>query len=180
MIKISAARRYAKAVYEMGEELNLSSKFSQDIKLLKELCEKVDGFVSFLANPVIDVLAKKEIISEALKGESPHPYIANLIFFLVEVNKIKLLPYICKFYQDIEDMYAGRVRGTVIVPEFLTDDDVIAIKSAIEKAINKEIILSQEVNKDMIGGIIVRVGDMVYDASVRKQLEILKDNIFKG
>ncbi len=180
MIKLSSARRYAKSLYEMGEELNLSSKFSQDIKALKELCDKVEGFVSFLANPVIEMDAKKEIIHEALKAQPLHSYIYNLLFFLIEVNKIKLLPYVCKFYEDLEDMYKGRVRGKVIVPELLSEEEVKSIKSAIEKKLNKELIVTQEVNKDMIGGIVVKVGDMVYDASVRKQLEILKDNILKG
>lgn len=180
MIKLSSARRYAKALYEMGIELNLSSKFSEDIRALKELCEKVEDFVPFLANPVIDIEMKKEVISSAFGGQRLHNYIINLIFFLIEANKVKLLPYICKFYQDLEDIYAGRVRGKVISPDLLSDEDVKAIKASLEKAIKKEVILSQEISKDMIGGVIVKIGDMIYDASIKKQLEILKDNILKG
>lgn len=180
MIKLSSARRYAKALYEMGIELNLSSKFSEDIKALKELCEKVEDFVPFLSNPVVDLEAKREVVSSAFKDQTLHSYVINLIFFLIEANKVKLLPYICKFYQDLEDLYAGRVRGKVVSPDILSDEDVKAIKNALEKAIKKEVLLSQEVNKDMIGGVIVKVGDMIYDASIRKQLEILKDNILKG
>lgn len=180
MIKLSSARRYAKALYEMGEELNISSKFSEDIKALKELTEKVEDFVPFLANPVINLEAKKEVISSAFKGLVLHDYIVNLLFFLIEANKVKLLPYICKFYQDLEDLYAGRVKGKVISPDLLSDEDVKAIKASLENKIKKEVILSQEINKDMIGGIIVKIGDMIYDASVKKQLEILKDNILKG
>lgn len=180
MIKLSSAKKYAKALFEMGLEKDISSKFSDDIKALRELTEKVSEIVPFLANPLVDRETKKEVITKIFSELNIHDYIFNLVFLLIDSNKIKLLPYICKFYQDLEDLYAGRVRGKVIVPDTLSEEYLSAIRDAIKKSLKKEVILTQEIDTDMIGGIIVKVGDMVYDASIKKQLEILKDNILKG
>ncbi len=209
MIKLSSARRYAKTIFELGQEKGLLEKFSQDMVSLKEVIDKAEGFLSFLANPTYEYTEREKLLLEVasklglnqylvnlikLLMESNkvklllevasklglNQYLVNLIKLLMESNKVKLLPYICNFYQDLQDFYAGKVRGVIKTALPLSNDDLNAIKSAVEKALNKKLELTVQVDKAVIGGVLLKVGDVIYDGTVKKQLEILKDNLIKG
>ncbi|GAB4440625.1 MAG: F0F1 ATP synthase subunit delta [bacterium] len=180
MIKLSSAKRYAKTIFELGEEKGLLDKFSTDFANLKQVIETVEDFIPFLANPTYDYSVREQLFSEVAGKIGLNGFIVNLVKLLMEGNKVKLLPYVCKFYQDLDDFYAGRVRGQVKTAFELSSEDINAIKAAVEKALNKKVELATEVDKDVIGGLLIKVGDVVYDGTVKKQLEILKDNLIKG
>lgn len=180
MIKLSSAKRYAKTIFELGQEKGLLEKFSNDFANLKQVIESVDDFVTFLANPTYDYAVREQLFTEVAKKIELNEFVVNLIKLLMEGNKIKLLPYVCKFFQDLDDFYAGRVRGLIKSAVGLSSDDINAIKIAVEKALNKKVELVSEIDKEVIGGVLIKVGDVVYDGTVKKQLEILKDNLIKG
>ncbi len=180
MIKLSSARRYAKTIFELGQEKGLLEKFSQDMVSLKEVIDKAEGFLSFLANPTYEYTEREKLLLEVASKLGLNQYLVNLIKLLMESNKVKLLPYICNFYQDLQDFYAGKVRGVIKTALPLSNDDLNAIKSAVEKALNKKLELTVQVDKAVIGGVLLKVGDVIYDGTVKKQLEILKDNLIKG
>lgn len=180
MIKLSSAKRYAKTLFELAQEKELLEKFSADLSALKEICEKVDGFVAFLGTPTYDLKARKDVLLEIAKKYNIHEYVINLIYLLMENGKTKLMPYMCKYYQDLEDNRTGKVRAVMQAPSALEVGEINSIKAALEKSLKKTVVLDAEINKDVIGGIWVKVGDVIYDGTIRKQLNILKDNLTKG
>lgn len=180
MIKLSSAKRYAKTIFELGQEKGLVELFSKDMAALKEVADKVSDFVSFLANPVYSLKEREALFSDIAQKLNLHSMIVSLVNVLIEGNKVKLLPYICKFYQDLEDFYAGRVRGVIKLPMNISDNDLNAVKSAVEAALKKKVEFDTVIDKDVIGGVWLKIGDVIYDGTVKKQLAILKDNLIKG
>jgi len=180
LIKLSSAKRYAKTIFELGQEKGLLERFAKDLSALKEVTEKVDEFIPFLANPTYDYSQREQLFLEIAKKLDLNDIIVNLVKLLMEGNKVKLLPYVCKFYQDLSDFYAGIVRGTLKTAAELSDEEIKAVALAVEKALKKKVEFTVEVDKDIIGGVLLKVGDVVYDGTVKKQLEILKDNLIKG
>lgn len=180
MIKLSSAKRYAKTIFELGQEKGLIEQFSKDMLVLKEIADKVSDFVPFLANPIYNIKEREDLFSDIAKKLNLNDMIVNLVKVLIEGNKVKLLPYICKFYQDLEDFYAGRVRGIIKLPMNISNDDLNAVKSAVEAALKKKVEFDTVIDKDVIGGVWLKIGDVIYDGTVKKQLEILKDNLIKG
>jgi F-type H+-transporting ATPase subunit delta len=180
LIKLSSAKRYAKTLFEIAQEKGLLDKFSADLSTLKEICDKAEGFVHFLGNPAYEIKERKNTFLDIVKPQNIHEYVVNLVFLLIENGRIKLLPHMCKFYQDMEDISAGKIRAQMQVPSALEAGEIAGIKSSLEKALKKTVVLNSEINKDMIGGIWIKVGDVIYDGTVKRQLEILKDNLTKG
>lgn len=101
MIKLSSARRYAKTLIELAQEKGLMEKFSIDMGYIKQIVEQVPDIVYFMSTPIIDIEARKNTVKEILGKYNIHEYIVNLILLLIEVGKAKLLPHVCKIYQDI-------------------------------------------------------------------------------
>lgn len=180
MIKLSSAKRYAKTIFELGQEKGMLERFSKDFSALKQTIESVHEFIPFLANPTYDFSQRVGLFLEVAKKIDLSDIIINLVKLLMEGNKVKLLPYICNFFQDLMDFYAGKVRGTLKTAIELSSDELNAIALAVENALKKKVELKVEVDKDVIGGLMLKVGDVVYDGTVKKQLEILKDNLIKG
>lgn len=180
MIKLSSAKRYAKTIFELGQEKGLLEVFSKDFAAIKDVIEKVDDFIPFLSNPTYEYSVREQLFVEIAKKLNLNEYVINLVKLLMEGNKIKLLPYVCNFYRDLEDFYFGRMRGTIKTAYELSDEEMNAIKAVVEKSLNKKLVLNAVVDKDIIGGVMLKIGDVIYDGTVKKQLEILKDNLIKG
>ncbi len=180
MIKLSSARRYAKTLIELAQEKGLMEKFSTDMSYVKEIVEKVPDLVQFMSSPIVDIEVRKSAVKEIFSKYNIHEYIVNLILLLIDSGKSKLLPHICKFYQDLEDFYLGRVRATVRVPMSLTEEELSLIRQTLEQKLKKKVLLNTEIDTSLVGGIWVKVGDLIFDGTVRKQLQILKENLIKG
>ena len=180
MIKLSSARRYAKTLIELAQEKVLMEKFSTDMSCIKEIVEKVPDIIQFMGSPVVNIDVRKNTVKEIFSKYNIHEYIINLVILLIDTGKSKLLPHICKFYQDIEDFYLGRVRAVVKVPINLTEEEINLIREKLEQKLKKKVLLNTEIDTSLVGGIWVKVGDLIFDGTVRKQLQILKENLIKG
>ncbi|MCX7769868.1 MAG: ATP synthase F1 subunit delta [Proteobacteria bacterium] len=180
MIKLSSARRYAKTLIEIAQETGQMEKFSADMNILRQIIDNIPEFMQFIISPTIDINVRKETVKDILKKHNINDLIINLVLLVLDSGKAKLLPYICKLYQELEDFYLGRVRGLVRVPISISNEDLDLIKQKLEEKLNKKVILTTEIEPSLIGGIWVKVGDLIFDGTVRRQLEILKENLIKG
>ncbi len=180
MIKLSSARRYAKTLIEVAQETGQMEKFSTDISTLKGIIDNVPEFLPFIISPTIDLDVRKETTKEILNKHNINNLITNLVLLLIDSGKAKLLPYICKLYQELEDFYLGRVRALVKVPMKISEEELEMIRKKLEEKLNKKVIVSSDLDPSLIGGIWVKVGDLIYDGTIRRQLEILKENLIKG
>lgn len=180
MIKLSSARRYAKTLIEIAQETGQMEKFSTDVSTLKQIIDNVPEFLPFIISPTVDLDIRKETTREILKKYNINDLIINLVLLVIDSGKAKLLPHICRLYQELEDFYSGRVRALVKVPMTISEEELDTIRKKLEEKLNKKVIVSSDLDPSLIGGIWVKVGDLIYDGTVRRQIEILKENLIKG
>ena len=88
-----------------------------------------------------------------------------------------MLPAIYAAYQRLEDSLAGRLRARLVTAQRLEDEEIAAIRKALEQRFQKEIILDWSEDAEILGGVICKVDGMVFDGSVRTQLETLKESM---
>jgi F-type H+-transporting ATPase subunit delta len=80
----------------------------------------------------------------------------------------------------ILDEKVGRVRAEVVLPSEVGKGEIKEIKKGLEKATGKEVVLDVSIDPALLGGVVARVGSIVYDGSIRTQLENIKNNIMRG
>lgn len=180
MIKLSAARKYAKLYFEIAVERSLVDTFDKDLHAVGEMLAAVPELAVFLNNRIVDAQDRVAALREVTAGQGLHESTINLMALLVESGRIRLLPHIVKYFQDFCDIHAGRVRATVRVPAEIDEADKAAVVAVIEKATGRKAVVTTEADASLIGGIWVKVGDVIYDSTVKRQLEILKDTLIKG
>jgi len=117
-----------------------------------------------------DVVAKLELA----------PLTANFLFLLAEKDRLGYLPGIQSTYAAFLDEAQGVVRGKMTTAIALADTRQKDITSTLEKKSGKKLVLSYDVDPAILGGIVLKVGDKVLDASLRAQLHVLKEQIKRG
>jgi F-type H+-transporting ATPase subunit delta len=179
VISLTIAKKYAKALLEIGLEDGNYEVLGQDLNkmadLLRESKElRVALWGAEFRKPTRKVIGRK--ISERL-GLAPTTI--RFIELLIQKKRIDLFFEITRAYQDRCDEVAGRIRATLVTPVELPSGLVQEIKSQLESSTGKKIIFSLEKDPSLIGGFLTKIGNVVYDGSLKGQIAKLRDNLNK-
>ncbi len=166
----AAARRYAGAVFELAEQEGGVERWGERLATLRRLFEDPQ-VAAAMSNPTIPTERREAAIAAAtgLDREA-----ANLARLLVESGRIADVAGIESAFQALADEAAGRVRATVTTAVELREGDRDRIARELSKRFNKDVKLSVAIDPRIIGGLRVRVGDRVIDASIAGRLHQLR------
>jgi F-type H+-transporting ATPase subunit delta len=174
----SAAKRYAQAVFSLGKEQNTLDAWSDDLAMLSRIV--ADGRIAtYLTNP--SVAAERRIEAfEASLNTNVQPEARNLARMLIERDRTMLIP-------DIREMFDAQVRtergivvAEVTTAEQLNDAEQDFIRQKLETMTGQTVEFAMKIDPEIIGGIVVRIGDQVIDGSVRNKLEKMRTRLMAG
>ena len=177
MIDTTLAKRYAQALVEIGEEQNALDGYGRDLTALTELVAESKDFREVLINPVFPKEDKKKIANSILEKLGTDRMVINFINLLIDRKRIDQLEGIEKAYHQRVDEIRGITRGEVASASPLDDAELDRIKQALSDISGKDVRLSARVDPSLIGGLVAKVGDKVFDGSIRSQLNELKDSL---
>jgi F-type H+-transporting ATPase subunit delta len=166
----SVARRYAKALFELGVQKGNFEALGQELDGVAQLYSDSRELRQTLENPVFKQSQKRKIIESLLPQVAQNPTVRNFVLLLVDRNRIAVLPLIARAYQELTDRQLGQVRAVVTSAKPLDVMTEGEIKRALEKRTGKKVLMKSEVDPTLIGGVVARVGDLVLDGSLRTRL----------
>lgn len=174
----SIARRYARALFEVGTTAGDYQKVGQQLVELADVYRGSAELRQALENPVFKPAEKRAILERVLErllgaGQPGRP-LYRLALLLLDRGRIALLPSIARAYQILADERAGQVRGKVTSATPLSPADLDRVRRALEQRTRLKVLLEATVDPDLIGGLVARVGDLVLDGSVRTQLDEMR------
>ena len=170
-------RRYAKALIELGQEQGNWQEVGRNLGDFIALFEGHEIFNKVLCDPIHERIKRKAILREVTQKMGLGKVCSSFLQLLVDKERIRYLPAIYSSYQRLEDALAGRLRARLVTAQKLEDQEIAAIRKALEKRFRKEIILDWTEDQEILGGVICKVDGMVFDGSVRTQLETLKESM---
>lgn len=174
MSDLTVSRRYARALYEEAERQGRTEAVDEDVDMLRQSLEQTHEFARLVESPVIPQNKKKDVF-RALLDERVDPLTLRFLLLLVEKDRETLLSSLLNTYQDLRDEQRGIVEVQARVPAPLNDDERARLTDRLEAMTGKKIRLQVEERPDLIGGLVIRIGDRVYDGSVRQKLDNLRD-----
>jgi F-type H+-transporting ATPase subunit delta len=163
------AGKYAQALFGLAQEENALPKIREDIRLIADVFEKNAQIGDFLENPFAEKSARKDIISEIFKARV-QPLSLKFILLLAEKRLEKLLPLILKAFNALAYEEEGVVEVRVTTARQLSESEYGLISRRLAAAWQKPVALDRRVDKSLIGGMIVQVGDRLVNGSVSKRL----------
>ncbi len=180
MIRTIVAQKYARGLFAVGKEQGRFQEFGEELKRVGEFLASQPEVLEALQSPIYPPDLKLEIVEEVIKGLALDEEVARFLRLLVEKKRIQFIQEIIEAYDQLVDEELGIARAEVRVAHELGEEETGRLAEALKKLIGKEVRLRVEVDPELIGGAIVRVGDLVLDGSVRTQLQAFKESIIKG
>ena len=176
MSERTVARRYATALHEEADEAGVLEAVDDDVLMLRESLASTDELSRFFKSPVIPQEKKDAVIRELL-SDRVEDLTLRFLRLLVHKDRETMTKPILDQYQALRDEQRGIVDAHVTVARSLEEGDREALIEALEEKTGKSVRLHVEEDADLIGGLVIRIGDHVFDASVRNQLASLHDRL---
>lgn len=173
------ARRYAKAIYELGNEESKGEIFLNDLNKIVSLINENEEFKSIMESPLYDLTLKKRILKAVVSNAGVSGYIVNFLNILIEKDRFYELSTILQSYYDIISEASGKAKANVISAVELSQTQQLEISRVFSKITKKQVEIGMTVDASLIGGLVVEIEGMVYDGSIKSQLIKFKE-ILKG
>ena len=170
-------RRYAKALIQLGQEQGTWQEVGKNLGDFVALFEANEILRRVLSDPIHDRKKRKAILQDVLSKMELGTICSNFLQLLVDKERIRYLSAIYAAYQRLADTLAGRLRAGLVTAQKLEGQEIEAIRKVLEQRFRKEIILDWSEDSEILGGVICKVDGMVFDGSVRTQLQTLKESM---
>lgn len=171
------ARRYARALIDLGVETNSLEAIVRDITAVAELVEQNAELRDVRDNPQVTTTARSAVFGEVAQRMGAHQLSKNALMFLSDRGRLRVLPAIAKALREEADRRAGIVRAHVSSAAPLADSYIARLTQALEARFQKKVVVQRTVDPSLIAGVVTRVGDTIIDGSVRARLTELKTEL---
>ena len=174
MIKSQVGRRYSKAIFEIAEEKNQVKEIYEMLNSAMVLYRTDKEFKNFILNPLIDNEQKKSVLNEIFGKDNSENL--NILLFILDKGRMNCIKYIVAEYLKI---YYRKNRILDVKATFtkeLTDEQKKKLIDKLSQKTGKEINLEIKIDKDILGGGIIKIGDKIIDGSIRRELDNWKRN----
>lgn len=174
------ARRYAKALVQLAADEQRVEQIQDELVRCGEVLTAKSSLRSVLVNPAYGITEKRAVMKDLIARLALSATVSNFLLLLLERGRIGFLSAIVSSYGAYADEISGIVRPTIYSAMPLDTDKVEGIKAALAESTGKKVVLSVEVDPELIGGVVTKIGDMVYDGSIKTQLNQLEGILQKG
>lgn len=171
-----AAKRYAKALFEVAKESKQLERVEQDLEHIIETVYADEAIATFLNHPQITADDKKKIIADSV-GANLIPITKNLFMQLIDNKRQNELTNIYSEYSKLANEDRGIVEAEVRTISELGAQELDKLSQSLAKEYGKEIRLKNVIDPSIIGGVVINVGDKVYDGSLKTKLNVMKRTI---
>ena len=173
--KKTIARPYANAIFEIAKETQRISEWGKFLQALEEVALNKD-FVAFVENPSFSQDLALEVVFESLL-DVPTKEQKNFITLLLSGKRINVFPEIRSMFEHLRKDDSGLMTAEVFTPYELTENETKMIEAEVRNNFGRDCALKVKMSPDLIGGVLVKVGDAVVDFSVKGRLRAFERQI---
>ncbi len=174
MLKRAIATRYANALFETAKGKGLLDEIERSFPSFVALIESDEDFSRFLTHPAISGAEKKTIVETAFKG-GVTPLLFDMICLVIDKQREEYIPLIWEDYKNLLMEHRGQVKAMVHTPFALSPALKTCISASVAKLTGKAVIVEEVVDRSLLGGIKVQIGDRVYDGSIQNKLKSVRE-----
>jgi len=168
------AGRYGAALFELANESGTADAVSGDLKRFAAFIEESPDLKRLVTSPVFTADQQKAAVGAVLDRAGIGGIVANFIRLVAQKRRLFVLPAMIRAYETLLARKKGIVPAEVTVAEAMPEQLLADLKSALAKTAGQEVSLAVKVNPDIIGGMIVKLGHRMFDASLKTKLNALR------
>jgi F-type H+-transporting ATPase subunit delta len=171
------ANRYAKALVDVSFKLNQHEQVARELLQFEELLERHKELVLFYSNPAIAAAKKRAATKEVLAKLAFGPTTSNFLLVLIDNHRMGGFPEIRKAFQHELNNRLGVAQAEVRTASELDAETQQKLETRLAALTGKKVALKFASDPGLIGGVVTRIGDTIYDGSIRQQLNSMKSRL---
>jgi F-type H+-transporting ATPase subunit delta len=173
-----AQRMYARALFEAAERAGRIDAVERDLGAFAGAIESSPELAAFLSNPQIEPAAKSDVLEQLSEGADD--LVRNALRLTADKGRAGEIATIRDEFQQLVDRARGRIAVELTTAYALTDEEAGAIVRQIEDASGRSVEATRRVDPDLVGGLILEIGTLRVDASVRGRIARLREGLVRG
>lgn len=171
--------RYAKAFFSAAKEKKMLDVLKSDIQMISDTCANSADFILLLESPIVKSSKKAKLISTIFAGKV-NQLTMNFLLLIVQNKREVYIPGICRNFLALSRQDQNIKSAVLVTATEMSKDTVENVATLIEKELKTKVELSTETNKDIIGGLVIRLDDRQYDASIATQIKKIKQKLLES
>jgi F-type H+-transporting ATPase subunit delta len=179
VISLTVSRKYARAFLQIGQKDGNFEALGRELDQLQALLQENKELRGVLYSFAYPAPTRKKIAGALAKTLGLSKTTGDFISLLIDRERMDHFPEIVKSYQALCDDATNRIRATLVTPADLPRDRGEEFRRQLEVRTGKQVILSLERDPSLIGGALTRIGNLIYDGSLKTQLSRVRENLYK-
>jgi len=171
--------KYASALYSIAQRFEAQKEVLSSLALVKKLLQENSQFKALLITKVLRGEKKSQIISDVL-GDSCHEIVSNFLGLLADDGMLSQFHKIEKAFSLKYAQDLGLVKVTAQVSQLMSDSEQQSLRKSLNQALGKNVDLNVILEPELLGGIKLRIGNIVVDASIQNQIKSLRLELLKA
>jgi F-type H+-transporting ATPase subunit delta len=180
LIKEIIAKRYARSLISIGQEDGQYQQYGEELDRFDELTQSSEELREVLENPIYNLENQKELLKTLSGRLSLSPVVTNFLNLLLDKRRMSYFLDIVRQYNKLLEEILGVTTATIVSAIDLPNEDLEKIIERFSKVTGKEVHVNVEKDPSLIGGLVAKIGDTLYDGSIRTQLYAIKEMLGKG
>ncbi|HEV8158803.1 MAG TPA: ATP synthase F1 subunit delta [Pyrinomonadaceae bacterium] len=173
----TVARRYSSALADVVIKSGGTEIVRDELKIWQKMLGGNESLAQVFGNPSINQESKEKILNELIKKANPSKTTANFLQILLKNGRLSELGEINERFDQVLDERNGIVSANVISARPLGEAEKSELQKSLAKMTGKQVKLNYNTDENIIGGVVTRIGSVVYDGSVKTQLENLRQQM---
>lgn len=173
------AKRYAQALFSLGEEKGQLDEYGQALAQVAELFAASQELRQVLLNPAIKLEERRGVLAALAKRAEWPALFRNFTMLLLDKDRLRYIDAIAEAFRRRLDAHQGRAQARVTSAVALDDEQIKTLKKRLDELTGMDVVMTTDVDDELIGGLVARVGSTVYDGSVRTHLQRMREAILK-
>lgn len=170
-------RRYAKALLELARERNQTDQVMGDVGALSDAWEASSELREIVRNPVVAKAALRATMDAIMDKLGTSKLVRNTIGLLTDRGRLPYLEEVLDAFEELAEAETGRVRAEVISARPLPEAYYSRLQEKLQRATGQQIVLVKKEDPSLIGGVVTRIGDRVFDGSISNRLSELRETL---
>jgi len=177
MTSRGAATRYARALFDTAQAEGADVlRIQADLRDFAQLVSAHDALQRVLTNPALPIARKRAVVDALIaRAGTLHPTVVKLIAMLAERDRLAILRDVVTVFDARLMEHQNVVRAELVTAMPLPTDRVAALTDGLQRATGRTVIVDTRVDESLLGGAVARIGGTVYDGSITRQLERMRD-----
>jgi len=174
MTNRAAARRYARALFDVSLKEADPQQVGGEIDAFADLLRTNAELGRALTNPAVPAARKRAAVEALVARVAPSPVVSKLLVLLAERDRLVLVPEVAASYRErlLDHQKVVRAEVTSAVP--LPEEAVDRLRASLAQATGRDVLMATKVDASILGGVVAKVGSVVFDGSVTRQLERMR------